>query len=230
MLQQELEEEGLGAFSQLQEQMGVVMQQVPPAPRLLCIHARLIPLQASSKMAALKEENELLKARVAQLQQPKQEPAAAAAAGSSSARTASHAAPELDCLNDSEAASECTGSVGEDSRRSSCVSALELSRDSVADSSCGVSRDASMCEDESGDASMLSALDRSAAESSVAECPLATCGSSDQASAPPAPAPAMMLQPAAASAATVPSVVDDAPALAADAAPVLAADAEIAGE
>ena len=122
MLLQELEEEGLGAFSQLQEQMGVVMQQVPPRASSFA-HPSLIPLQASSKMAALKEENELLKARIAQLQQPKQEPAAAT--------TASHAEPELDCLNDSEAASECTGTVGEDSRRSSCVSALELSRGSV---------------------------------------------------------------------------------------------------
>jgi hypothetical protein len=162
--EQELEEEGLGAFSQLQEQMNAIMQQVravrwqpPKATSHPLLPATL--LQASSKIAALKEENDGLKSQVTLLMQPKQ-PASMASAASGALDDA-----EPEFLDDSEeASSECTGTAGSDSRRSSCVSALESCRDSLIDSSGATSRDASMCDDGSGDASVLSAHDCSPAQ------------------------------------------------------------------
>ena len=152
-----MEEESLGAFSQLQEQMNAIMQQVA---RTLGLRPRvpsdLFFFQASTKVAALKGENDALKAQIAQLQT---NPHTAAAAANNSVRNDS----EPDCLDVSElATSECTGTAGEDSRRSSCVSALETSRGSLIDQSGVTSHDASLCDDGSGDDSMLSALNCSA--------------------------------------------------------------------
>ncbi len=125
-------------------------------------------LQASIKLAALKGENDSLKAQIAQLQQQSR-PAEPCAATNYSARD--DAEPE-DLQDSEEAESECTGTAGNDSRRSSCVSALEASGGSMIDHSfvTGTSPDASVCDDGSGDGSMLSAeciTDKSASKSVI---------------------------------------------------------------
>jgi hypothetical protein len=114
----------------------------------------------------MKEENEDLKAQISQLLQPKH--AASGAATSSNALVPSIDESDAEHLNDSEEASECTGTAGDDSRRSSCVSALESCRDSLLDSSGTVARDESACDDGSCDVSMLSAHDFSPTESAAA--------------------------------------------------------------
>jgi hypothetical protein len=123
-------------------------------------------LQASIKLATLKGENDSLKAQIAQLQQ-RSRPAEPSAAINYSARD--DAEPE-DLQDSEEAESECTGTACNDSRRSSCVSALEASGGSMIDHSfvTGTSPDASVCDDGSGDGSMLSAeciADKSASNS-----------------------------------------------------------------
>jgi len=158
-------------------------------------------LQASSKIAALKEENDGLKSQVTQLLQPRQ-PASSASAVSGALDDA-----EPEYLNDSEeASSECTGTTGSDSRRSSCVSALESCRGSVTDSSGATSRDASMCDDGSGDASMLSAHDCSPAEPAALPRSSLSLSSDEGAnlSSPPQPAPpAIPIPPHASSPSTI---------------------------
>lgn len=171
---QELEEEGLGAFTQLQEQMNALLQQVLAVDDVfgLWLASLTPPFQASAKMATLKGENDTLKAHIAQLLQPS--PPAAPASTTSGSAVNDAEPDDLNDLNDShEAASECTGTAGGDSRRSSCVSTLETSRGSLIDRSSAASPHESVCDDGSGDASMLSALDCSSDElaiSSVMAC------------------------------------------------------------
>ena len=198
--QQDMEEESLGAFSQLQEQMNAIMQQVVPSPSLCPLVSRALSVfQASTKVAALKAENDALKAQIAQLVQTNSH---TAAAGSS---TRSDCDP--DCLDVSElATSHCSGSVGEDSRRSSCVSALESSRGSLIDQSGVTSPDASLCDDGSGDASMLSALDCSAEKLASHSVSLVETSSTSVLALPLNPSSATAIQAVADSAV---SVVDD---------------------
>jgi hypothetical protein len=112
--------------------------------------------QASTKIAALKEENDSLKLQIVQMQQPQLPPQPA-----SDIQCMSHGArssAEARGFNDSdELASECSDSIGDDSRRSSCVSALDISRSSLME-----------CSSVGGDSSVISSLDCSVAEPAAA--------------------------------------------------------------